>query len=684
MGKQQVKIVLFSGGRGTSIISAFLLDRLNVKLTVAVNAYDDGLSTGRLRAFIPGMLGPSDVRKNITSLMHCNDDSQRKLKYLLEFRFDENVSQDDALACLYAIARLNPAECPFPEIEEALICLKFHILRSMSVDIQKFIDYFLNKKEKGIVFNFGDCSLGNILFSGHYLRSGKDFNRCCMEMSEFCSCRADVINVTCGENLVLTALKEDLSYLSRESEIVSKQLTPSPIVELFLLPEYLKENQEKELKNIKNSTEKYIFLRKMETYPSLNPELAERIFEADMIIYGPGTQHSSLLPSYVTRNLTETISANKNASKVFICNIAKDHDIQMESVDSILGKFAFYASRKGAIHDLDKDLSSLISHAFIQKDTGNEQSRLHYFKTGAFPIGQEKNLPLPERLKVGRGLSEIYVRDWEDAPGKHHGFLVERELLGILERQMQLEEKRGGAYLLSIVIPALNEASSVERVLRELQAEDMASNGILKEIILVDGGSTDGTADIAEKIEGVKVIRLPVNTGYGAALLAGFDAARGALVATFPADGEYLTSELVRAVTLVQRGDAAVCFGSRMIKCLNLDDVLLKIYNGKKGAYLLSKYGGLSLSIASFLRYGQFLSDPLTQLRVFNYDFLKSLKLCRKNFSIISEMIAKSYDKRQCIFEVPVTYLPRQQSDGKKMCVKSGLQVLFGIVFSKF
>ena len=142
MGKQQVKIVLFSGGRGTSIISAFLLDRLNVKLTVAVNAYDDGLSTGRLRAFIPGMLGPSDVRKNITSLMHCNDDSQRKLKYLLEFRFDENVSQDDALACLYAIARLNPAECPFPEIEEALICLKFHILRSMSVDIQKFIDYF--------------------------------------------------------------------------------------------------------------------------------------------------------------------------------------------------------------------------------------------------------------------------------------------------------------------------------------------------------------------------------------------------------------------------------------------------------------------------------------------------------------------------------------------------------------
>lgn len=140
----------------------------------------------------------------------------------------------------------------------------------------------------------------------------------------------------------------------------------------------------------------------------------------------------------------------------------------------------------------------------------------------------------------------------------------------------------------------------------------------------------------------------------------------------------------MRAVTLVQRGDAAVCFGSRMIKCLNLDDVLLKIYNGKKGAYLLSKYGGLSLSIASFLRYGQFLSDPLTQLRVFNYDFLKSLKLCRKNFSIISEMIAKSYDKRQCIFEVPVTYLPRQQSDGKKMCVKSGLQVLFGIVFSKF
>ena len=57
----QLQIVLFSGG--TSLISRFLLDRLDMRLTVAVNAYDDGLSTGRLRDFLPGMLGPSDVQK---------------------------------------------------------------------------------------------------------------------------------------------------------------------------------------------------------------------------------------------------------------------------------------------------------------------------------------------------------------------------------------------------------------------------------------------------------------------------------------------------------------------------------------------------------------------------------------------------------------------------------------------
>jgi len=61
--------VLFSGGTGTDSITQALLRHPQIRLRILINAYDDGLSTGRLRKFIPSMLGPSDVRKNVNRLM---------------------------------------------------------------------------------------------------------------------------------------------------------------------------------------------------------------------------------------------------------------------------------------------------------------------------------------------------------------------------------------------------------------------------------------------------------------------------------------------------------------------------------------------------------------------------------------------------------------------------------------
>ena len=64
-----MKIVLFCGGRGNSNLIKELVDDSDVELTLIVNAYDDGLSTGKIRRLIPGMLGPSDFRKNLGYLL---------------------------------------------------------------------------------------------------------------------------------------------------------------------------------------------------------------------------------------------------------------------------------------------------------------------------------------------------------------------------------------------------------------------------------------------------------------------------------------------------------------------------------------------------------------------------------------------------------------------------------------
>src|ERR1035438_4481943 len=82
----KLSVVLFSGGSGTQSITEAFLKHPQISLTILINAYDDGHSTGRLRRFIPGMLGPSDVRKNINRLMPQSDQRHRALRFLSDHR----------------------------------------------------------------------------------------------------------------------------------------------------------------------------------------------------------------------------------------------------------------------------------------------------------------------------------------------------------------------------------------------------------------------------------------------------------------------------------------------------------------------------------------------------------------------------------------------------------------------
>src|SRR5437868_9405575 len=84
--RSQINVVLFSGGSGTQSITEAFLKHPQISLTILINAYDDGHSTGRLRRFIPGMLGPSDVRKNIARLMPKSDQRHLALRFLSDHR----------------------------------------------------------------------------------------------------------------------------------------------------------------------------------------------------------------------------------------------------------------------------------------------------------------------------------------------------------------------------------------------------------------------------------------------------------------------------------------------------------------------------------------------------------------------------------------------------------------------
>ncbi len=119
------------------------------------------------------------------------------------------------------------------------------------------------------------------------------------------------------------------------------------------------------------------------------------------------------------------------------------------------------------------------------------------------------------------------------------------------------------SHVLSIVIPAYNEARFIGTLLQQIGAVDLAQLGVRKEIIVVDDHSADATADIARGFEGVIVKRLDRNGGKGQAVRAGINLATGDLLIIQDADLEYDPQDYVPMVKALLDGQADIVYGSR-------------------------------------------------------------------------------------------------------------------------
>src|SRR5438270_10001767 len=110
--RAQINVVLFSGGSGTRSITDAFRRHPQISLKILINAYDDGHSTGRLRRFLPGMLGPSDVRKNIGRLMPCEERGQKSLAMVSDFRLPVGIRRSDALHIIDGIVEEDYSRLP--------------------------------------------------------------------------------------------------------------------------------------------------------------------------------------------------------------------------------------------------------------------------------------------------------------------------------------------------------------------------------------------------------------------------------------------------------------------------------------------------------------------------------------------------------------------------------------------
>jgi hypothetical protein len=216
---------------------------------------------------------------------------------------------------------------------------------------------------------------------------------------------------------------------------------------------------------------------------------------------------------------------------------------------------------------------------------------------------------------------------------------------GVSRTASEQETDGRGSPLVSVVIPCLNEASSIERCV-QVATEALDRAGLKGEIVVADNGSEDGSPDLAAGA-GARVVHEP-RRGYGSAYLAGFEAARGKYIVMADADLTYDFDEIPHFVALLDDG-AELVMGDRMS-------------NIQPGAMpWLHRYVGnpvLTGTLNLFFRTG--VRDAHCGMRALRRDVLPRLDLRTTGMEFASEMVIRAAKESLDIRQIPIAYHPRE------------------------
>jgi dolichol-phosphate mannosyltransferase len=221
--------------------------------------------------------------------------------------------------------------------------------------------------------------------------------------------------------------------------------------------------------------------------------------------------------------------------------------------------------------------------------------------------------------------------------------------------------------LLSIIVPAFNEEDTILEVIKNLQ-ECSLPNGLDREIIVVNDGSTDTTSFKAKSVENVVVIDQK-NMGKGSAVQAGVKIAKGNFVLVQDADLEYTPDDIKYLINPILNNSSnnMSVYGRRKKSSNDNSNKFISWLKKHPEQKITSWIANLSLTILVLILYQKFISDTLTGYKIYPTSFLKSLDIKTSGFETDHEITVSLIEKKMKIVEVPISFSPRGLEEGKKI-----------------
>ena len=216
--------------------------------------------------------------------------------------------------------------------------------------------------------------------------------------------------------------------------------------------------------------------------------------------------------------------------------------------------------------------------------------------------------------------------------------------------------------MISVVIPTLNEAGNILEAVTTIH-KDLAYP---KEIIVVDGNSTDGTKEIVKDLGYCKLIVEPIR-GYGLAIRTGMKKAKGNIIIMVDGDGTYEVRHINRMITKMVEKDADLVLATRM-------------YDPKKAMGIMNFLGNKVITFFFDFFFSQFLSDSQSGFRAISHEAIDNVELKEGDMAFATEMLIQFAREGYSMVEVPTTYKARKYGRPKLRRFKSGIEI-FSTIF---